>query len=90
MAQPNRRAPHHPLGAFGADEAIAFISRFQVDYAICSATVINADPADSVMHGRRGLDRRVSGLMDAVSRAVSRAVPRAVPERVAPCRSVRA
>ena len=32
----------HDGGAFGA-EAIAFVRRFQVDYAICSATAINAD-----------------------------------------------
>jgi len=32
----------HDGGAFGA-EAMAFIRRFQVDYAICSATAINAD-----------------------------------------------
>lgn len=31
----------HDGGAFGA-EAIAFVRRFQVDYAICSATAINA------------------------------------------------
>ena len=32
----------HDGGAFGA-EAMAFIRRFQVDYAICSATAINAE-----------------------------------------------
>lgn len=32
----------HDGGAFGA-EAIAFVRRFQVDYAICSATAIDAD-----------------------------------------------
>ena len=32
----------HDGGAFGA-EAIAFVRRFQVDYAICSATAINAE-----------------------------------------------
>ena len=32
----------HDGGAFGA-EAMAFIRRFQVDFAICSATAINAD-----------------------------------------------
>ena len=32
----------HDGGAFGA-EPIAFVRRFQVDYAICSATAINAD-----------------------------------------------
>jgi len=32
----------HDGGVFGA-EAIAFVRRFQVDYAICSATAINAD-----------------------------------------------
>ena len=32
----------HDGGAFGA-EAMAFVRRFQVDYAICSATAINAE-----------------------------------------------